>query len=119
MGRQTRLEIRVAVNQTLPCRTAVLVLLGNVDEILFAEAPVGLAVGGQRLGHVGPDARLLARQDFFAAEIATVCPDAQILDPGFSPTLLSPPGQRRPIVPTVGNPLSHDPLILSATAARP
>src|SRR6266571_5248603 len=112
MGRQTRLQIRVAVYQTLPCRTAVLVLLGNVDEILFAEAPVGLAVGGQRLGHVGPDASLFARQDFFAAEVATVCHDVQILDPGCSPSLLRHRGQRGAVVANVGNLMCDDQVML-------
>src|SRR5258708_24269123 len=94
MGRQPRLEIRVAVNQTLPCRTAVLVLLGNVDEILFAEAPVGLAVGGQRLGHVGPDAGLPPRQDLFGAEVAPVCPAVQLLCPACRPSPITPRGPR-------------------------
>src|SRR5450759_480365 len=69
MGPQTRLEIRVAVDQALPCGTEVLVFLGNVDEILLAETPLGLALGGQRLGNDRGNPCLLTGQNLFAFEV--------------------------------------------------
>ena len=42
-----------APGQLLAGRAAVDVVLGVVDEVLLAEAAVGLGPGGQRLGHEG------------------------------------------------------------------
>src|SRR5215472_15563649 len=58
---------------------AIDVVFGNVDEILLAESPLGFGAGGQWLGHERRRASLLAGEDLFALEVATVGNDRQRL----------------------------------------
>jgi hypothetical protein len=66
-------------DQALPCGTTVLVLLRVVNEIGLVESPVGLGAGGDRLGNDRGNAGLMARQNFFALEIAPVRDGSQFL----------------------------------------
>src|SRR4029453_12087222 len=53
-------------------RAAVLIVFGDVNEVAFVEATVGLAVGGQRLGHQRGHAGLVAIQNLFTFEVAAI-----------------------------------------------
>ena len=78
---QSGFEARVPVGQALPGRTAVLVNGWHVDEILFAETPLGLAVGGLRLGHDRANARLLTGENLFALKVPPVSNHAEVCAP--------------------------------------
>ena len=57
---QSCLFARVAVGQAFPGGTDVDILIGNVAEVLLAEAAFGRAVRGLRFGQGDGDTRLLA-----------------------------------------------------------
>lgn len=59
-------------DQSLACRTAILVLLWVVDEIGLVEPAVGLGIGRLRFRYQGMDPGFMAGQDFLAVEITTV-----------------------------------------------
>ena len=61
-----------APGQPLAGGTAVDVLLGQIDEVLLAEATLGLGVGCQGLWNVGLHPERLAGQDLLAVEVAAV-----------------------------------------------
>src|SRR6516162_5657130 len=71
--------IRVAVDEPLTSRADVDVLVSHVAEVLLAKAPLGLGVRGHRLWQRDRNARLLARQDLRAVEVAPVGNDIEAL----------------------------------------
>ena len=111
MGGQTGFEVRVPIDQALARRTSVFVLIRHIDEVLLAEAPVGLAVGGQRLRDVGGDARLLALQDLVTLEVATIGNDREVLDARGFAGALRHRRQLGPVVADVGDFVRDDQVV--------
>src|SRR5450432_644758 len=64
-----------ALDGPLAGRAAVLIVGGDVNKVAFVEATVGLAVGGQRLGHQRYHAGLVALQNLLAAKVAAIGED--------------------------------------------
>src|SRR5215813_2125881 len=62
----------VAIGQSLPCRTAIGVLFRQICEVLFAEASARLSTRCQRFGQSYRDAGFVAREDFWAVEVAAI-----------------------------------------------
>ena len=62
----------IAIWQPLPSRTAIGVLLRQIDKVLLTEAPIRLGTRRLRLGQSYRDARLMAREDLRAAEVAAI-----------------------------------------------
>src|SRR5215831_8405186 len=71
--------VRVTIGEPFTSRTDVDVLVSQVAEVLLAKAPIGLGVRGHRLWQRDCNARLLARQDLRAVEIAPVGNDIEVL----------------------------------------
>jgi hypothetical protein len=70
---QALLHCREAVDGTFARRTLVLVILGDVDEVGFAEATLCLGIGGHRFGH--------QRRDEGLSEAGVKFSDARRADP--------------------------------------
>src|SRR4051812_20330367 len=64
--REALLDARHAAGERFACGAAVGVLLADVDEVLLAEAAVGLGPGGQRPGDVRRGPGLFAAEDLLA-----------------------------------------------------
>ncbi len=60
------------VLQPLSCRAAIDVLVGQIDEVLLAEAAFRFSARCHRLGQRHRDASLLARQDFGSIKVAAI-----------------------------------------------
>ncbi|QDL05994.1 hypothetical protein PALA37_02515 [Pseudomonas aeruginosa] len=99
---------REALDCTLSSRTLVLIISGYVDEVLLTKTPFRLAAGGHRLGHEGGNARLLARQDFHPAEVASVGNDAKAFRSGGFASLLGHRGERCTVMADVGDFVRND-----------
>jgi hypothetical protein len=63
---------RKAIWQLLPSRTAIGVLLVQIDKVLLAEAPIRLGARRLRLGQSYCDASLVAGEDLRTAEVAAI-----------------------------------------------
>src|SRR4051812_29173858 len=61
-----------AIWQLLPSRTAVGVLLRQIDKVLLTEAPFRLCAGSHRLGQGYRDASLVAGEDLHTTEVAAI-----------------------------------------------
>ena len=66
------LFVRVVVLQLFASRTAIHILVAEVDKVLLAEATLGLNARGYRLGKRHRDAGFVTREDFVAAVVATI-----------------------------------------------
>ena len=99
-------------DEALSSRASVFVVLGDVDEVELAEAPLGLAVGGHRLGHVGRDAGLLARQDLRTLEVAAIGDHSQLLVANRFAGLLRHRPQLGSIVADVDDVVRNDQVVL-------
>lgn len=86
-----------AVDGTLPGGAPVFVVLRDVDEVGLVEPPLGLGIGGLRLGHEGRDARVFASFDLRAAEVPAVGKGLQLLG---GHGLACSPGQSLPMLVT-------------------
>jgi hypothetical protein len=67
------------VGESFTSRTDVDILVSHVAEVLLAEASIGLGVRGHWLWQRDCNARLLARQDLRAVEVALVGNDIEAL----------------------------------------
>lgn len=67
-----RLQCIEPVDGPLPRGALVLIVLGDIDEVALVEAPLGLRVGGHRLGNVGRDARVFAVLELLATEVPAI-----------------------------------------------
>jgi len=91
-----------APDQRLTRWTAILIVLRVVNEILLAESPVCSAAGGVGLSNNDGNAGFVARQNFFAFEIAPVCNRSQLLGSNGSTCLFGHGGQLVPVRAYVG-----------------
>src|SRR5438132_7116264 len=64
--------VRIAIWQPLASWAAIGILLGQIHEVLLAEAPLRLGPRGQRLRQRHRDARLVAFKDLRAAEVSAI-----------------------------------------------
>src|SRR5262249_13132604 len=62
----------IAIRQSLPGRTAIGVLLWQIDEVLLTEAPVRFGARRVRLGQSYGNACFVAGEDFWAVEVAAI-----------------------------------------------
>ena len=63
---------REAIWQLLSSRTAIGVLLRQIDKVLLAEAPIRFGARRLRLGQSYCDAGLVAGEDLYAAEVVAI-----------------------------------------------
>ena len=96
----------------LPGRASVLIALGVVDEVLLVEATLGLAAGGDRLGHQRHDAGLVALQDLLALEVAAIGQHDQFAMPVACARLFGHRHQLIAVVADVGDLVRHDQVVL-------
>jgi hypothetical protein len=61
---------------------AVLIVFSDADKVAFVEATLGLAVGGQRLGHQRRHPGLVTLQNRRAVEVAAIGNDGQFFGSG-------------------------------------
>src|SRR4051794_28031714 len=66
------LLVRVAIWQPLASWAAIGILLGQIHEVLLAEAPLRFGPRGQRLRQRHRDARFVAFKNLWAAEVSTI-----------------------------------------------
>lgn len=66
----------------MPGRAAVLIPIGQVNDVLLTEPAADLGVGCERIGDVCGDTSLVACEDFFATEIPAVSNDGQLFHAG-------------------------------------
>jgi hypothetical protein len=78
-------------DQCLTRRATVLVLFPVIDEVCLVESIVGLGVGCLGSRHQHNNISLLARQNFFALEVAAISDWGQRLCPDCGASLLSIP----------------------------
>src|ERR1700688_1317226 len=95
------------IGELLACRTNVNVLISHIAEVLLSEASFGLCVRGHRLWQCNRDASLLARPNFFAAEVTAIGDSIELVDPQYRLGLVGHMGELRSVSPVVGY-LMHD-----------
>lgn len=78
MQRLAILDRLVAPDQPLTGWALILVGFRIVDEVVFPETSLGSCARGQRLGHIGRDPSLLAREELLAPEIAPISNHTQL-----------------------------------------
>jgi hypothetical protein len=69
---QPTLHVAVVVLEPLARRAAIGVLLGQVDEVLLAEAAIHFGAGGHRLGQGDGNPRLITGQDLLAIPVGAI-----------------------------------------------
>src|SRR4029450_3734258 len=73
------LLIRISIGQQLAGRAEIDIFLGNIDEVLLTKAAFGLGARGHGFGQRDGDARLLARKDLLAVEVAPIRHDIEAI----------------------------------------
>src|ERR1700730_6040615 len=112
MQDQPMFLVREVVGEPFTGRTDVDILLSHVAEVLLAEAPVGLGVRGHWLWQRDRDARLLARQDLRAVEVASIGNDIEVLRLERILRLLGHAGELRAVGADVGHVMRDDQMML-------
>src|SRR5262245_33106929 len=102
------LLVRIAIGQPLASWTAIGILLGQIDEVLLAEAPLRLGPRRQRLRQRHRDARRVAFKDLRAAEVSAIGNGLERLSLQDSLRLLGNVSKLRPIRAAVRHLMCHN-----------
>src|SRR6185295_19495386 len=97
-----------AIWQLLSSRTAIGVLLRQIDKVLLAEAPIRFGARRLRLGQSYCDAGLVAGEDLRAAEVAAIGNGLERLGLQYSLCLPGHIGELRPLRAAVRQLMGND-----------